>query len=240
MGHWNTIFAVTIWWIWKWRNERIFRNVQREVSQKLAWIYQQTASIINAFAKASKPRVHREQTRVSNLKWERPPRGWVKVNTDANVDQNSKHAWCGGVMRDENGVWLRGVECNIGWASVNEAELWGVIDGLELPWKSGRRKVIIEVDSERIAKSLTAANKAYMGKNNLSHKCKSLIKRDWDIKVSRIFREQNKVADGLAKHARACARGSRILDIPPREVVRLLWRDRVGQVTPRVTFDNVA
>lgn len=47
-----------------------------------------------------------------------------------------RQAGCGGLLRDENGNWIVGFV----------AELWGILYGLELAWKHGYRKVIIEAD----------------------------------------------------------------------------------------------
>lgn len=47
--------------------------------------------------------------------------------------------------------------------------------------------MIIEVDSNFVAKSLTEGDKSHMGVNNQIHKCKNLMRRDWEIRLSHVF-----------------------------------------------------
>ena len=47
---WQTTFAVSIWWGWKWRNEAVFRNIERDSSSKLAMIRSYNQQIQSAFS----------------------------------------------------------------------------------------------------------------------------------------------------------------------------------------------
>lgn len=38
-----------------------------------------------------------------------PPEGWVKLNFDGASKRNPRLARCGGLLRNDNGVWLNGV-----------------------------------------------------------------------------------------------------------------------------------
>ena len=40
--------------------------------------------------------------------WEKPPRGWMKLNTDGSAMKNSDRAGGGGLIRDHDGARLKG------------------------------------------------------------------------------------------------------------------------------------
>lgn len=51
-----TLFAITIWWLWKWRNEAIFSNIERPTNLKINWIfsnYRQQAIQLVSFQKSA-------------------------------------------------------------------------------------------------------------------------------------------------------------------------------------------
>lgn len=119
-----------------------------------------------------------------------------------------------------------------------DAELWGVVDCMEMAWNYGARRVIMEGDSNMVVKILNGANQSFMDKSNLIHKCRGLMSRNWEVKVVHAFREQNVVADGLAKYARLCNRGLAILDTSPSVMEQCIWSDSVGRITRSVIHEN--
>lgn len=48
---WKMVFVITLWWLWKQRNELIFSNTSKSVVSKVLWIRTQVIEIENAFAK---------------------------------------------------------------------------------------------------------------------------------------------------------------------------------------------
>ncbi|KAK8689240.1 hypothetical protein V6N13_087962 [Hibiscus sabdariffa] len=76
-----------------------------------------------------------------------PLEGWWKVNTDGSHLSDSGSSACDGVIRDSSGLWIRGFTKFIGPCSILEAELWDIHVGLELAWKLGCRKLIVESDN---------------------------------------------------------------------------------------------
>ena len=69
---------------------------------------------------------------IKRVCWEKPPHGWVKLNTDRAAAGNSGLAGCGGLLRDEHGNWLAGFARRIGTTTGFVAVLWGLRDGLSL------------------------------------------------------------------------------------------------------------
>ena len=66
-----------------------------------------------------------------NVRWEVPTPGWVKLKGNHGI------ASCRGLIRDAHGEWLGGFATNLGISSSPIAELWAIINGLELAWVSG-------------------------------------------------------------------------------------------------------
>nr|GMD75844.1 nucleic acid binding protein, putative [Ipomoea batatas] len=60
---------------------------------------------------------------------------------------------------------------------------------------------------------------------NIISECKWWIRKDWDVRVVHVYREQNIVADWLAKKALECLRGLRMMSQPEIEILGLLKDD---------------
>lgn len=67
---------VTAWWIWKWRNNEVFKGESYEYSQKMKWLTRQKEEIKEAFAKMRDPGA--AQWRNQRLKWDKPDTGWMR------------------------------------------------------------------------------------------------------------------------------------------------------------------
>lgn len=67
-------------------------------------------------------------------------------------------AGCKGVIRDDKGAWIRGFEKSMGYCDAFMAELWGVVEGLNLTKLLGLRRVEINVDSMDIVHAIEKVN----------------------------------------------------------------------------------
>ena len=66
------------------------------------------------------------------ISWIPPPRDWIKLNVDGSLNHDLGSISAGGVIRDDKKMWLTGFAMNKGSGSVIEAELWGILEGLNL------------------------------------------------------------------------------------------------------------
>ena len=57
------------------------------------------------------------------VRWNKPPIGWHKLNTDGSLVGANGLAGCGGVIRDSNGCWINGFAMSINTTSSIAAEL---------------------------------------------------------------------------------------------------------------------
>lgn len=54
------------------------------------------------------------------------------------------------------------------------------------------------------------------------------MERDWTIRLHHIYREQNMVADAMAKRATSHRRGMHVFDNPPRFIMPKIIDDMMG------------
>ncbi|AED94885.1 Polynucleotidyl transferase, ribonuclease H-like superfamily protein [Arabidopsis thaliana] len=176
---WSTIFAVIIWWGWKWRCSNIFgentkcRDRVKFVKEWVVEVYR--AHLGNALVGSTQPRVERL------IGWVLPCVGWVKVNTDGASRGNPGLASAGGVLRDCEGAWCGGFSLNIGRCSAQHAELWGVYYGLYFAWEKKVPRVELEVDSEAIVGFLKTGISDSHPLSFLVRLCHNFLQKDWRI-----------------------------------------------------------
>ncbi|MCI24501.1 ribonuclease H protein, partial [Trifolium medium] len=140
-------------------------------------------------------KVINEVTReVRLVSWKPPPDGWVKVNTDG-ACKEGRIAGCGGLIRGSDGEWLGGFAKFLGACSAYVAELWGVLEGLNLARRLGFRAVELHVDSDVVVQVIhSGVSKSSMGRM-LLWKIRRLIELDWEVVVHHSYREANQCAD---------------------------------------------
>ncbi|GLT50515.1 hypothetical protein SLA2020_239980 [Shorea laevis] len=68
----------------------------------------------------------------ASIKWETPPPGWIKLNSDGSCSTNRGIADAEGIIRDHLGNWIIGFTKNLGHGSNDEVEVWGLKTGLEI------------------------------------------------------------------------------------------------------------
>ncbi|KAE8700148.1 Detected protein of unknown function [Hibiscus syriacus] len=145
-------------------------------------------------------------------KWKPPSAAYIKLNTDSAVIQQTKEAASGG-------NWLGGYHRKIGHCSVLHAELWAILDGLTLPWKTGGATGGSGTDSSEVVRILNST-----GQNNeptLIRRIRLLLKRQWHIRFTHVHRDVNEAADAMA-HLGFSGRGLTILQSPPAGIRLLL------------------
>ncbi|WCJ29423.1 LINE-1 retrotransposable element ORF2 protein [Euphorbia peplus] len=229
---WPTVFSMICWWLWKWRNNLIFNGGNNGafdqvqfISNRLEEFVKATVNVGNIGGGSLHPRI---------ISWICPDVGWVKLNTDGMSKGNPGISGTGGLIRDSNGMWLCGFMCNLGICTALLAELWGLYYGLEMAWKKGYRRVIVEIDSLIVLKLVMDGERVFHRYYWLIEGCKLFLKHDWEIKMQHQFREGNRAADWLANFAGASDLGHHEFDAPPAGLQFLLAADITGEGVPRV------
>lgn len=84
----------------------------------------------------------------------------------------------------------------------------------------------METDSQLVFGILKSLNLLHLAHDALITNCVSLLSRDWEVTVSKIYREANFAADGVVNWALGQELGLLILHIPPASACNSLEADR--------------
>ena len=140
--HWRLLFPFVVWLIWKSKNQLVF-NGKNPNPNLPSVINSQVVEFMHCVP------LPRQSTRrvIKRVRWERPPSGWKKLNTDGLSIGNSRRSGCGGAVRDEHGEWIAGLSRYIGTTSSFVAEMWGMRDGLVLCKNLNIQCLVVELDA---------------------------------------------------------------------------------------------
>ncbi|OMO98116.1 hypothetical protein COLO4_14116 [Corchorus olitorius] len=76
---WRTLFAATCWNLWKWRNELSISSKSTSITSKMIIINKSAKEFVDLSGKVDPGKLRTEV----QLSWDKPPEGWVKLNTDS-------------------------------------------------------------------------------------------------------------------------------------------------------------
>ncbi|MBA0676623.1 hypothetical protein Goari_018091 [Gossypium aridum] len=85
------------------------------------------------------------------------------LNIDGSVRLEDGSAAAGGIVRNRNGEWVTDFNRLLGSCSVFEAELWGILDGLNILIDQGLDNVLIETDN---LEAVTTIKESLTGRSN--------------------------------------------------------------------------
>ena len=111
------------------------------------------------------------------MKWFKPLVGWFKLNSDGASCGNPGKVGGGGLIRDCNGLWIKGYARSIRYAISITTEFWALRDGLKLALNEGIQQLIVELDAKVVVdliKSNSATNKSHAP---LLYDCRCLLTR---------------------------------------------------------------
>ncbi|KAL9288897.1 putative ribonuclease H domain, reverse transcriptase zinc-binding domain-containing protein [Arabidopsis thaliana] len=228
---WATLFAIVVWWAWKWRCGNVFGENGR-CRDRVRFVVDQAREIWMAHLNLRRGARRGSEVKMS-IKWTLPSTGWFKLNTDGASRGNPGLATAGGVVRDGEGQWCVGFVLNIGICSAPLAELWGVYYGLHIAWERGIRRLELEVDSTLVVGFLQAGIEDSHSLSLLVRLCYGFISRDWIVRISHVYREANRLADGLANYAFSLPLGFHACGSMPAPVASIALEDAAGVVRLR-------
>ena len=86
------------------------------------------------------------------ISWNKPLRGWMKLNVDGSVHLDMGTVGAGGTTRNELGEWEDGFTMKLGCNTLEETKSWALLHSLRLAWERGTRRIIVETDSLTVYK----------------------------------------------------------------------------------------
>ncbi|KAF7833970.1 putative calcium-binding protein CML19 [Senna tora] len=166
--------------------------------------------------------------------WDPPNHDRVKCNVDGSYFDSTRTTACGGVARDVSSNFLFSFCHHIGCCEIIWAELRGIVDGLEMLWDKGFRKVLIECDSEVALELVSIGVDNNRPCSALVQRIRSLLDRNWDTELVHVFRETNQVADFMAKLSHTLSEGINVFDFLHVDLGPIFAADLNSPLVPRL------
>ena len=166
--------------------------------------------------------------RSKRIKWDKPPVGWMKLNTDGSVCGSLGVAGYRGVIRDDCGNWLLGFTRRIGITNNFSVKLWGLREGLIMCCNHNIASLIVELDAKAVIEAFR--NDQYVNNiiSPILDDCRLLSSHFSWIEFNHCFREGNRVADTLAKMSFNQEVDCMVFNSPPVDVLNVFEDDFYG------------
>ncbi|CAN1767634.1 Putative ribonuclease H protein At1g65750 [Linum perenne] len=172
--------------------------------------------------------------RNADICWEPGPPSWHILNSDGSVIPQSGSAAAGGVVRDESGRAVAAYSVNLGRCSITRAELRGILVGLDVVWDIRIRKVAVQVDSKVAISLISEPGEPCHHHAGEVVAIRKLLQRDWEVTISHVYREGNKIADYLASIGHGLPPGTHPISISDCNLGFYLRYGCMGISEPRI------
>lgn len=162
--------------------------------------------------------------------WEKPEKGWTKLNFDGSCKCKTGRASIGGVLRNHEAEFLLGYAESIGGTNSTIAEVVALQRGLELVLEYGWRDVWIEGDSKSLVEIIAQKRKVNCAEvqKHVGH-INEIIPELNNCVVTHIYREGNRAADKFAQMGYHLKKPQIWHHNPPKEVMRIVQEDAQGK-----------
>lgn len=112
---------------------------------------------------------------------------------------NPGEAGCGAAIYDDTGAVVKELSRYLGHATNNVAEYEGLLLGLEALLELGRKKIVVQSDSQLLVRQLNGEYRVKDEKLKVLHQRALALLRQFDsYRILHVRREMNKLADRLA------------------------------------------
>ncbi|VFQ82986.1 unnamed protein product [Cuscuta campestris] len=232
-NNWAATFAVTCWWIWRWRNNVAFGGDDLDTQYKVAWIKGSIAEIERAFDKNQVSTPSLMNTRDPLLKWNPAVDHEFTLNVDGSNKVMANRVGCGGVIRNNRGEWLGGFSYRTRPNNIEEIEAKAIEKGIQWAWGRGVRDLEVQCDAREVVNWITTSTSLRGPMSDTIIAIKSWTDRFHKISFRAIFRGQNKVADRLANLGAFQDISWRTFEVPTADLETLSTDDMMRVTTTR-------
>ncbi|CAN0905125.1 Putative ribonuclease H protein At1g65750, partial [Linum grandiflorum] len=188
-------FGVGVWLLWRARNKRMFEQ-DTETYVEVAHRCDYWVALISSSWKTDQ--LGRE---VLSSTWQAQLIGVPAV---------------GGVLRTDTGRFVKAFAANLGSCSITRAEMRAIVDGLQLAWTLGIRRIRVQSDSMMAIAILAKDFELDHQHAALVLQFKELCSRQWEVHLLHSYHEANNAADYLANLGHSLPYGIHIFDFPDR------------------------
>jgi ribonuclease HI len=214
------LYLCGAWALWTGRNGRRHGRKVWEPGSMARYI----ATLLEELETMSMPT--RNPKPVRHTKWQKPERGWFKVNTDAAFNSGSCTGSAGVIVRNHQGLvqaaaarWFDDI------ADALNAEAVAAKEGLELAMEIGCDRVVLEVDSKLLQSYLQTGTGERTAIGGLCFDITELGRSFREFKIVWVSREANSVADHCAQLVSPTERSFFWLDYVPDWLLGLAAAD---------------
>ncbi|CAN1179214.1 Putative ribonuclease H protein At1g65750 [Linum perenne] len=231
-------FGITLWYLWKARNELIFSDSHNPADALARKIQSWTKTVADAIDRDARLTQDTTVRSLEQIAWDPGPGDLITVNTDGSVLHQPNRAAAGGIVRSSDGRALGAFVANLGSCSITRAELRGAILGLELAWSLNYREVELQLDSRAVVALLSQTDNPTHQHGLEILAFQELCRRNWVVTVRHVYREANKAADFLANSGHDFPLGTHPFPIFDCNLSYFLRHDVLGIPTPRHILIN--
>lgn len=192
--NWHESFIFICWFIWKWRNKGIFDPLFKSPTHPFQIILQYTNEWFTIIAKPA----NCEGQQATLFHWIKPLTGYFKLNVNG-ARSALGISGAGSVLSNWSGDWIQGFSHHIGDGEVLKAEVWGIFVGIKMVVDLHVRNLIIESDSAIAVNLLNSSCYDLHPLATIVGNCHALMQLFASCSIQHVLREQNTVADLLAK-----------------------------------------
>ena len=144
---------------------------------------------VEIFSIGTNSRLNRTKA-VIPVAWEKPPIGWLKLNSDGSALGNPGKVRGGGLIRDHQGNWIRGYARSLGNTNSFITELWALRDGLTIAKELRINNLIVEMDALSVVMLMNNSLAKLLMEPLLSD-CSNLLKDMPNKRIVHAFQEAN-------------------------------------------------
>ncbi|KAK9007263.1 hypothetical protein V6N11_051092 [Hibiscus sabdariffa] len=123
--------------------------------------------------------------------------------------------------RTDDGSWILGFNKTIGILCPLQAELWGILLGLQLAWDNGFERLLIQSDNREAIRRVSASTASSVP-CSLVRSIAALRYRGWATETQWIPREGNKPVDMMAKLDNLPCFNATVFSQPPKHLLPFL------------------
>ncbi|KAK7825178.1 putative ribonuclease h protein [Quercus suber] len=226
---WKCFFLFGVWNLWLQRNRKAFK--QQEASLNLLQAVEMQVREF-FYCVANQDEIRNKE--ILHVRWSKPGDGWLKLNTDGSFGGEGVNSGCGGLIRDSNGLWIRGFAKTVVVNSSLASEMWALREGLTLCLDLQPQAMEIKLDATAAISFLSGNSNTNGDLSGLVDDCRDLLLQLPQVRMLHCYREANSCADALARLGAAGDGGDSYFVTPPHSVIPLLNFDFMGKHRSRL------